>query len=160
MTRASSRWGMVMVLLGVSALHAHAQSPTAAPPSANQAFITQLGQDQRAIIEQRNIAGGLLQGSIQQNGIGNEASISMEGGDLSGSISQSGNDNNATLEIRDRNNRGAIEQYGDGNVGGLVIQGESKDVTLIQRDGVQNFGYPIRVDGNLPSGLPITIRQY
>jgi hypothetical protein len=141
---------------------ANAQSPTSNTLGVgeNEALILQLGEGQRAAIEQRNLDGGLLSGAIKQFGIGNEASILLEGGSLSGSILQDGNDNAATLEVRDRNNHGAIEQYGDANSGGLQIAGEGKDVTLIQQGDVQNQGLPIKIGGDTPSGLPITIRQY
>ncbi len=149
---------VLLVLMPVGP-NAQAQPPGEGPLSpANQAFITQLGETQRATIEQTNIHGGLLNGSIQQNGVGNNATISLEGGDLSGSIIQSGNDNQATLEISDEHNRGAIEQYGDGNSAGLRIDGYGKDVTLIQQGNSQSNGGPIRVGGDTAAG-PITIRQ-
>ncbi len=126
----------------------------------NQVFINQIGEAQSATIEQTNIHGGLLNGSIQQNGIGNNATMSLEGGDLSGSIIQSGNDNQATLEIRDEHNRGAIEQYGDGNSAGLRIDGYGKDVTLIQQGNGHAYAGPIRIGGDAAGGQPITIRQH
>lgn len=147
-----------LAVLGHAA-HAEPQDLTADSPE-NQALITQLGQNQRAAIEQRNIEGGLLSGTIAQSGTGNEASILLQGGDLSGSILQAGDDNEAALEIRDRDNRGAIEQYGNANSGALQITGEGKDVTLIQQGGVQTGGLPIKIGGETPSGLPIVIRQY
>ena len=124
----------------------------------NHSVINQIGEAQRATIEQTNILGGLLAGSILQNGIGNNASISLEGGDLSGSIAQDGTDNQATLEIHDEHNRGAIEQYGDGNSAGLQIDGHGKDVTLIQDGNGHTYAGPIRVGGDGMGG-PITIRQ-
>jgi hypothetical protein len=127
-------------------------------PASNQATITQIGQDQRATIEQHNIAGGLLTGAIKQRGSGNEASMLLEGGNLAGSILQRGNDNDAALEVRDQNNRGAIKQYGNSNSGGLKVDGYGQDVTLIQQGGVQIPG-AIRIGGDTPGGLPVTIRQ-
>lgn len=126
----------------------------------NAAIINQFGEAHRASIEQLNTQGGLLSGSIQQGGFGNNASISLEGGDLSGSIIQSGSHNDATLDIRDEHNQGAIEQYGNGNSAGLQIEGYGKDVTLIQQGNGHSNGSPIRVGGDTPGGLPITIRQY
>ena len=126
----------------------------------NAAIITQSGDAHRASIEQLNIQGGLLSGSIQQGGLGNTASISLEGGDLSGSIIQHGSHNDATLDIRDEHNQGAIEQYGNDNSAGLRIEGYGKDVTLIQQGNGHGNGSPIRVGGDTPGGLPITIRQY
>ena len=149
-----------LVVMALMSVHVHAQSQSAANVEhgpTNQAFITQLGQAQTAIIQQRNVQ-GLLYGSIQQSGVGNNASISLEGGDLSGGIVQSGNDNQATLEIRDEHNRGAIEQYGDGNSAGLQIDGHGKDVTLIQDGNGHTYAGPIRVGGDGMGG-PITIRQ-
>jgi hypothetical protein len=144
-------------LLAFVPTHANAQSHGLGAES--QAFVTQIGDAQRAAIEQHNIYGGLLNGAIQQNGIGNNAAISLEGGNLSGSIVQSGNDNQATLEIRDEHNRGTIEQYGDSNSAGLRIDGHSQDVTLIQQGNGHAYTGPIRVGGDTPGGGPITIRQ-
>ena len=140
---------------------AHAQSQSLADGPANQAIITQIGEAQRATIEQRNILGGLLNGSIQQNGVGNEASILLKGGDLSGGIMQNGNDNQATLEINGERNNGAIQQRGDGNIAGLQIGGYGTDVTLIQNGTGPAYSGPIKVSGDAPGGgLPITIQQY
>ena len=130
------------------------------PGPDNKAFISQLGMAQKATTDQRNIAGGLLHSTIQQNGIGNSANVSLEGGDLSGGVIQSGNDNQATLEIRDEHNRGTIEQYGDGNSAGLRIDGYGKDVTLIQEGNGHAYAGPIRVGGDAPAGQMISIRQY
>jgi Curlin associated repeat len=151
---------LVAVVFACHSSHAHSQSASANDnPPGNDAIVHQLGQDQRAVIEQNNIAGGLLSGAIQQQGVGNSASMSLEGGNLTGSILQDGNDNSATLEVRDRDNRGAIEQYGNANSGGLRVEGDGKDVTLIQQGGVQNHG-AIKIGGDTPGGLPIIIRQY
>lgn len=161
-SRVSSNFAM-SALLALMTTHAGAQSHGAGDlrvRTENQAFITQIGDAQRAAIEQHNIYGGLLNGAIQQRGIGNDASISLEGGDLSGAVIQSGNDNHATLEIRDEHNRGAIEQYGDSNAAGLQIEGYGRDVTLIQQGNRHGNDSPIKVDGKTPGSLPITIRQY
>ena len=147
-------------LLTLMPANAHAQSASPDLGRSNQVVITQIGEVQRAAIDQQNIHGGLLYGAIQQNGLGNDASISLEGGDLSGSITQNGNNNQATLEIRDEHNRGMIEQYGDGNSVGLQIQGYGKDITVIQEGNGHSFSSPIKVGGDTPGGLPITIRQY
>jgi len=150
------------VLLALKPAHAYAQTQTSeegALRPANRAFITQIGDAQRAVIEQHNIYGGLLNGAIQQKGIGNNATVSLEGGDLTGSVVQRGNDNQATLEIRDEHNRGAIQQYGDRNSAGLQIDGYGKDITLIQQGNGHSYSGPIKVGGETPGGLPITIRQ-
>ena len=150
-------------LLAFVPTHANAQSHGPGDlggRAESQAFVTQIGDAQRAAIEQHNIYGGLLNGAIQQKGIGNNATVSLEGGDLSGSIVQNGNDNQATLEIRDQHNRGAIEQYGDRNSAGLLIDGHGKDVTLVQQGNDHAYTGPIKVGGDTPGGLPITIRQY
>lgn len=148
-------------MFGTASIHAENMSVgEAAPDSENKAFIAQIGEAQRAAIEQHNIYGGLLSGAIQQSGIGNHASISLEGGDLSGSITQNGHDNQATLEIGDEHNRGAIEQYGDRNSAGLLIDGHGKDVTLVQQGNDHAYTGPVKVGGETPGGLPITIRQY
>ena len=150
-------------LLAFVPTHANAQSHGPGDlvgRAESQAFVTQIGDAQRAAIEQHNIYGGLLNGAIQQKGFGNDATVSLEGGDLSGSIVQSGNDNQATLEIRDEQNRGAIEQHGDGNSAGLRIDGYGKDVTLIQEGNGHAYTGPIRVGGDAPAGQMISIRQY
>lgn len=140
---------------------ANAQSPLDAE---NQALITQLGDNQRAAIEQRNLEGGLLSGVITQLGDRNTASMLLEGGDLSGDILQHGNDNAAALIIDGRNNSGRIVQDNGGNSGGLQITGEGKDVTLMQHGGVQaTDGTPIRIGGDMPGGMDgrtIMIQQY
>jgi minor curlin subunit len=149
------------VLLSTAAAYATEPSPTPVDlEPENQVFINQIGEGQNATIEQTNIYGGLLNGSIRQTGIGNNAAISLEGGDLSGSIVQSGSGNEATLEIRDEQNRGAIEQHGDGNSAGLRIDGYGKDVTLIQEGNGHAYTGPIRVGGDAPAGQMISIRQY
>ena len=153
---------ILMLLVALVPLRANGQSQSLAEDLGrqNQAFITQIGEAQRAGIEEHNIRGGLLYGSIKQNGIGNNSNISLQGGDLSGSIVQNGNDNQATLEIRGHENRGVIEQYGDRNSVGLEIQGEGKDVTLIQQGNDHIYAGSIKVGGETPAGLPISIRQY
>lgn len=150
---------LTLFVLSLGCAEARAQNVDASNGnSENLATITQIGQDQRATMDQHNIAGGLLTGTIQQQGIGNKAGMSLEGGNLTGNILQYGNDNDATLEVRDRNNRGAIEQYGNGNAGGLKVDGYGQDVTLIQQGSVQSPG-AIHISGDTPGGLPITIRQ-
>jgi hypothetical protein len=149
-------------LLALASPPANAQSHGPGDPGGraeSRAFITQIGDAQRAVIEQHNIYGGLLNGAIQQKGIGNNATVSLEGGDLTGSVVQRGNDNQATLEIRDEHNRGAIQQYGDRNSAGLQIDGYGKDITLIQQGNGHSYSGPIKVGGETPGGLPITIRQ-
>ena len=152
---------VICTVLVASPANAQQQDGTEVDPGpSNRAFITQLGEAQRATIEQHNILGGLLSGAIQQNGIGNNASISLEGGDLFGSVTQTGDGNQAVLEIRDEHNRGTIEQYGDGNSAGLRIDGYGKDVTLIQEGNGHAYAGPIRVGGDAPAGQMISIRQY
>jgi hypothetical protein len=154
---------MVAAQLTGTAAHAYAQSENLLDGNlgaGNQASINQIGEVQRAAIEEHNILGGVLYSSIQQNGMGNKASVTLEGGDLSGSIVQNGNENRATLEIRDEHNRGSIEQYGNSNATGLQIDGRDKDVTLIQQGSGHAYGGSIKVGGDTPGGLPITIRQY
>ena len=152
----------LIALITLMAPHANAQSPTtveAGLSAENQAFITQIGEGQRAAIEQTNIHGGLLTAAIQQNGVGNNASISLEGGDLFGSVTQIGDGNQAVLEIRDEHNRGTIEQYGHGNSAGLQIEGYGREVTVIQEGNGNAYSGPIKVSGDTPGG-PITIRQH
>jgi hypothetical protein len=174
------------VLLAAGHIPASAQSPSALDvdlgPGINEAFISQLGENQRASVEQRNAGGGLLSGKISQSGSGNAAAILMQGGSLSGSINQAGSDseanllldgsdlagsitqfddkNAATLEVRGQSNRGAIEQFGGGNSGALIVKGYGQDVTLIQGGGVSSQTAPISIGSDTPTGLPITIRQY
>ena len=161
-TRPSSRVLLAAILLVANAVSAeepsHLGDDLGLGAASNKATITQIGQDQRATIEQHNIAGGLLTGAIKQRGSGNQASMLLEGGNLAGSILQYGNDNDATLEVRDQNNRGAIKQYGNGNEGGLTVDGYGQNVTLIQQGSVQSPG-AIHISGDTPGGLPITVRQ-
>lgn len=150
-------------LLALSPAPAVAESKLRTDPqleTENKAIIDQIGEAQRATIQQHNVQGGLLSGMIRQEGLDNNASISLEGGNLSGSVVQYGIDNKAALEVRDEHNQGAIEQYGNGNSAGLQIEGYGKDVTLLQQGDGHGNGSPIRVGGDTPGGLPITIRQY
>jgi hypothetical protein len=149
-------------LLALSPAQAVAESKLRADQleTKNKAIVDQIGEVQRATIEQHNVQGGLLSGTIRQDGLDNNASISLEGGDLSGRVVQYGIDNKAALEVRDDHNQGAIEQYGDGNSAGLQIDGYGNDVTLLQQGDGHSYGSPIRVGGDTPGGLPITIRQY
>lgn len=125
----------------------------------NQAYITQIGEQQRAAIDQKNLHGGVLSGVIHQQGVGNEATIMMEGGNLAGTITQAGNDNEASLEIYDENNSGTITQTGDDNSAGLRIEGYAQDVTLEQNGSGLTYDRPFVVGGDAPPGA-ITIRQY
>ena len=125
----------------------------------NQAYVTQIGEQQRAVIDQKNLHGGVLSGAIQQHGGGNGAALTMEGGNLTGTVTQTGDNNNATLEIYDENNSGAIAQTGDDNSAGLRIEGYGQDVMLEQNGSGLTYDRPVVVGGDAPPGA-ITIRQY
>lgn len=149
-----------LILISFSVASAEDTPYELASPAINEATITQIGEEQRARIDQHNIRGGVLSGMIYQRGIGNEASLTMQGGNLDGRIIQYGDDNSAQLMIRGDDNSGTIAQFGNDNSAGLRIDGSGKDVTLIQQGDGHSFHRPIRVGGETPGGLPMVIRQY
>lgn len=174
------------VLLAAGHLPASAQSASPLDvdlgPGINEAFVSQLGENQRASIEQRNIRGGLISGRINQTGSGNEARMLMQGGLLSGGIDQSGSDNKAdmllegsdlsgaiaqdgdrntgTLEVRGHHNRGVLQQSGSDLTGGLIVEGQGTEVIYSQSNSAPGQTAPVTIGSDTPTGMPIIVRQY
>jgi len=97
--------------------------------------VTQTGNDEMALIDQKGVGLGGLYASIAQSGSHNSATISQEGLMLVASITQTGADNQASIRQTGENNIATVVQTSMGNIASLI------------QSVYQHFGSGVVVDG-------------